>query len=53
MQLYAVNFPASAIRAKIRQEFERNAHVDDLEAVDILLLKGFQEYQEVSIRATR
>lgn len=45
-QLYAVNFPASAIRAKIRSEFERNRHVDDLEAVDILLLKGHQEYQE-------
>ncbi|KAL8291268.1 hypothetical protein RQP46_002246 [Phenoliferia psychrophenolica] len=45
-QLYAVNFPASAIRAKVRQEYERNALVDDLATVDILLLKGYQEYQE-------
>jgi hypothetical protein len=46
-QLYAINFPASAIRAKVRQEFERNSLVDDLETVDILLLKGHQEFQEV------
>lgn len=44
--LYAANFPATAIRAKIRQEFEKNKYVDDLEAVDILLLKGYQEFQE-------
>lgn len=48
-QLYALNVPASAIRAKVRQEFERNRHVDDLEAADILLLKGYQEFQEVSL----
>ena len=27
-QLYAVNFPASAIRAKVRQEYERNSLVE-------------------------
>lgn len=43
--LYAVNIPASAVRAKIRQDFERNLLVDDLATVDILLLKGHQEYQ--------
>lgn len=43
---FAANIPATAIRAKIRQEFEKNKYVDDLEAVDILLLKGYQEYQE-------
>jgi NADH dehydrogenase (ubiquinone) 1 alpha subcomplex subunit 6 len=47
-QLYAINFPASAIRAKVRQEFERNQMVDDLQTVDVLLLKGQQEFQEVS-----
>lgn len=51
VQLYAINFPASAIRAKVRQEFERNALVDDLETVDVLLLKGHQEYQEVRSRS--
>ncbi|KAK4048394.1 hypothetical protein OIV83_004740 [Microbotryomycetes sp. JL201] len=47
LSLYALNLPASAIRAKVRQEFERNALVDDLEAADILLHKGYQELQEV------
>ena len=50
VELYAANFPASAIRAKVRQEYERNLLVDDLETVDILLLKGHQEFQEVSSR---
>ncbi|KAK4052339.1 hypothetical protein OIO90_004420 [Microbotryomycetes sp. JL221] len=46
VQLYALNMPSSAIRAKVRQEFERNSLVDDLEAADILLHKGYQELQE-------
>ncbi|KAM0786157.1 hypothetical protein ACM66B_006964 [Microbotryomycetes sp. NB124-2] len=46
VQLYALNLPSSAIRAKVRQEFERNALVDDLEAADVLLHKGYQELQE-------
>lgn len=46
MTLFAANIPATAIRAKVRQEFEKNKYVDDLEAVDVLLLKGYQEYQE-------
>ena len=45
-QLYALNIPAHAIRAKVREEFEKNRHVDDIKAVDVLLLKGYQEYQE-------
>ncbi|KAI5477685.1 hypothetical protein MNV49_005968 [Pseudohyphozyma bogoriensis] len=44
--LYAVNIPASAVRAKLRQEYERNLFVDDLQTVDILLTKGHQELQE-------
>ncbi|SCZ94433.1 BZ3500_MvSof-1268-A1-R1_Chr12-2g03895 [Microbotryum saponariae] len=46
VQLYAVSFPASAVRAKVRQQFERNQLVDDLQTYDVLLLKGQQEYQE-------
>ncbi|GAA6036278.1 hypothetical protein JCM8097_006873 [Rhodosporidiobolus ruineniae] len=45
-QLYALNIPASAIRAKVREQFERNRDVTDLGAVDVLLLKGYQDYQE-------
>ncbi|GAA6051418.1 hypothetical protein JCM3770_000509 [Rhodotorula araucariae] len=43
---YALNVPAHAIRAKIREEFDRNAAVTDIKAVDVLLLKGRQELQE-------
>ncbi|GAA5861948.1 hypothetical protein JCM8547_001535 [Rhodosporidiobolus lusitaniae] len=46
VQLYALNIPSHAIRAKVREEFERNAHVSHLGTVDVLLLKGFQDLQE-------
>ena len=51
VQLYALNVPAYTIRAKVREMFEKNSNVSDPEAVDILLLKGYQEFQEVSGRA--
>lgn len=44
--LYAANIPATAIRAKIRQRYERNKYVDDLQAVDVLLAKSQMDYQE-------
>jgi hypothetical protein len=44
--LYAANIPPTAIRAKIRQRFEQNKYVDDLQAVDILLAKSYMDYQE-------
>lgn len=44
--LYAANIPATAIRAKIRQRYEKNKYVDDLQAVDILLAKSQMDYQE-------
>lgn len=47
VQLYALNIPAYTIRAKVRELFEKNSNVSDPEAVDILLLKGYQEFQEV------
>ncbi|KAG9300148.1 hypothetical protein G9A89_010558 [Geosiphon pyriformis] len=43
---FGLDMPTSAVRAKIRQEFERNRYVDDLGVIDILLLKGHNEYQE-------
>ncbi|GAA5824198.1 hypothetical protein JCM5353_000347 [Sporobolomyces roseus] len=46
VQLYALNIPAYTIRAKVREMFEKNSNVSDPEAVDILLLKGYQEFQE-------
>jgi hypothetical protein len=41
----AINLHPSAIRAKLRQEFERNKDIDDLQTMDVLLLKSHQEYQ--------
>ncbi|BGP43219.1 ndufa6 NADH-ubiquinone oxidoreductase subunit [Rhodotorula kratochvilovae] len=46
VHLYALNIPAHAIRAKVREEFDRNAAVTDIKAVDVLLLKGRQDLQE-------
>ncbi|BGP03232.1 ndufa6 NADH-ubiquinone oxidoreductase subunit [Rhodotorula toruloides] len=46
VSLYSLNVPAYSIRAKIREEFERHREVTDLSAVDILLLKSYQDLQE-------
>lgn len=47
--MYAIPHPVSAIRTRIRQEFERNRFVNKLPAVDVLLLQSNADYQ-VSIR---
>lgn len=44
--LYNLHVSPSAIRLKIRQDFERNRHVQDLGIINVLLLKNQQEYQE-------
>ena len=44
--LYALDVPASAVRAVIRQRFERNRHLSDPNLIDILLHKSRVEYQE-------
>jgi NADH dehydrogenase (ubiquinone) 1 alpha subcomplex subunit 6 len=43
--MYSLNFPVSAIRTKIRQEFERHRFVAQLPVVDVLLMQGHVEYQ--------
>ena len=45
-QLYAVPVSPSLVRLKIRQDFERNRHIQDLGVIDMLLHKNQQEYQE-------
>ncbi|EJU00238.1 NADH dehydrogenase 1 alpha subcomplex subunit 6 [Dacryopinax primogenitus] len=45
--LYAIDIPPSLVRARFRQEFERNKHISDVKVLDVLLLKGRQEYQEI------
>lgn len=44
-QMYSLNMPVSAIRTKIRQEFERHRYVAQLPAVDVLIFQSHQEFQ--------
>ncbi|OJD20781.1 hypothetical protein ACJ73_07884 [Blastomyces percursus] len=44
--MYSLNLPVSAIRTKIRQEFERHRYVNQLPVVDVLVTKSNIEYQE-------
>jgi len=44
--LYLLEIPVSAIRSKVRQEFERHRYVTDLNTIDVLLFKGQAELQE-------
>ncbi|ORZ40636.1 hypothetical protein BCR44DRAFT_1410870 [Catenaria anguillulae PL171] len=44
--LYYLELPASAIRQRVRQEFEKNRYVTDLGTLDILLWKGHLDLQE-------
>ncbi|KAK2464106.1 hypothetical protein APHAL10511_003854 [Amanita phalloides] len=46
VQLYALNTSAAHIRHAIRERFEKNRYVTDSRAIDVLLLKSRQEYQE-------
>ena len=43
--MYSLNVPVSAIRTKIRQNFERHRYVNQLNAVDVLLFQSHSEYQ--------
>jgi hypothetical protein len=46
VDIYAINVSAAQIRHAIRRRFEQNRHITDPRAIDVLLLKGWQEYQE-------
>jgi len=41
-----VDIPVPAVRAKIRQEFERHRYVQQLPVVDVLITKSNMEFQE-------
>jgi len=43
--MYSVNMPVSALRTKMRQEFERHRYVQQIKAVDVLLFHSHAEYQ--------
>ncbi|GAO19607.1 uncharacterized protein UV8b_03763 [Ustilaginoidea virens] len=44
--MYNMPLPISAIRTRVRQEFERNRFANKLPVVDVLLFKSHAEYQE-------
>jgi len=43
--MYSLNMPVSAIRTKLRQEFERHRFVSQLPVVDVLLFQSHSEFQ--------
>lgn len=43
--MYSVPLPVSAIRTRMRQEYERHRYVNKLPVVDVLLTKGNMDYQ--------
>ena len=44
--MYAIPVTAQQYRNAIRRKFEENRYVSDQRVIDVLLLKGRQEYQE-------
>jgi hypothetical protein len=42
---YGLVIPVSAVRSRIRQEFERHRYVRDLSVIDLLIFKGTSEFQ--------
>ena len=43
--MYSLNLPVSAIRTKIRQEFEKHRYASQLPVVDVLIYQSHAEYQ--------
>lgn len=43
--MYSLNIPVSAIRTKIRQEFEKHRYVQQMKAIDVLLFQSSAEFQ--------
>ena len=43
--MYSLGMPVSAIRTKIRQEFERHRYVSQLKTADVLLFQSHSEFQ--------
>jgi len=44
--MYSLSKPVSAIRTKIRQEYERHRYVSQLNVVDMLIMQSHIEFQE-------
>ena len=48
IELHALDITLPTFRAKIREEFEKNRHVTDIRVIDMLVIKGKQELDEVA-----
>ncbi|CAH3017709.1 unnamed protein product [Porites evermanni] len=46
IQAYALEITSKIGRAKVREEFMRNAHVRDIRVIDMLVIKGKMELEE-------
>jgi len=44
--MYSLNMPVSALRTKMRQEFERHRFVNQIGVMDVLLFQSHAEFQE-------
>ncbi|THU85034.1 NADH dehydrogenase 1 alpha subcomplex subunit 6 [Dendrothele bispora CBS 962.96] len=44
--LYSLNVSPAFVRHRIRARFERNRNVTDLRAINVLLMKNWQDFQE-------
>ncbi|KAK9460983.1 uncharacterized protein V1516DRAFT_674659 [Lipomyces oligophaga] len=45
-RLYKLDMPLATVRAKLRQEFERQRFVSNLPVISVLYAQGQMEYQE-------
>ena len=43
--MYSLNMPVSRIRTKVREEHEKHRHVNNLQAIDVLLQQSNAEFQ--------
>lgn len=43
--MYSLNMPVSALRTKMREEFERHRYVNQVQVVDVLLFHSHAEFQ--------
>ncbi|KAF9269222.1 NADH dehydrogenase 1 alpha subcomplex subunit 6 [Marasmius fiardii PR-910] len=46
VSIYSLNMSPAYVRHQIRKKFERNRHVTDQRAIDVLILKSRQDFQE-------
>ncbi|ABN67400.1 NADH-ubiquinone oxidoreductase B14 subunit (Complex I-B14) (CI-B14) [Scheffersomyces stipitis CBS 6054] len=45
--IYELDMPVANVKTKIRQEFERQRFVNNLDVSNVLLMKGQMEFQEL------